>query len=300
MPGAANHGGYDMTKRAFGKSAASLVTALGLALCAAAWGAYSPLPYINHTWVYQGKGDIQPLGAASGEGRDGKHVRFNETLRVISKGAILSGPKTKMGVEERDSLYARQRWARYGGSDTLVETLPDTVITRKLEYTYDGQYTLANGDSLGFGHRDSMDLFFWSTQAAPFRKADLAGLASPWKGMSSEIRSWGKEPWTQGDAWYLDDVGLYWARLQTTCGQCGCLGTRELMLQSYDGKAVDPGIDPPGAALAKGNRIACGLAKPSRQGPAFKSMGSGAERNALGRCLPAAISPQESGPLPGR
>jgi hypothetical protein len=89
--------------------------------------------------------------------------------------------------------------------------------------------------------------------------------------------------WIEGNAWYLDGVGLYWARLNTSCGQCGCLGKRELMLQAFDGKPVDPGIDPPGTPLAKGSRIACGLAKPARRGPAFLRPGSGNEINALGR-----------------
>ncbi len=276
---------------------ASLATALALGFAAGVRANYAPLVAENHTWVYAGKGWVQPLFASTDEVQQDKQVSFNEILRLKIIGFNFVDGKEAVKVEERDSLFARVRKYAYPPGPT--DSLPDTVIVRTLVYTHDRNFYLAKGDSLGFGHRDSMDLFFWSIGSPPFSVEPLKGLAPPWQGLSSRIPLDSRYmTWSQGDAWYLNGVGLYWARLGTACGQCGCQGSRELMLQSFDGIAVDPGVDPPGTALAKGNRIACGLMRPTGRGPSYLRRGSAVGTNALGRTLPATVTSAGAGLKP--
>lgn len=279
---------------------ASLATALALAFAAGVRANYAPLPSFEaeHVWVYAGKGWVQPLFASTDEAQHAKQISFNEILRLKIIGFNYVGGKDAVKMEERDSLFGRVR--KYASVPGPTDSLRDTVIVRTLVYTRnENKYYLAKGDSLGFGHRDSMDLFFWSIGEPAFRVEPLKGLSAPWQGMSSNIPQNNRAAtWTDGDAWYLDGVGLYWARLGTACDQCGCHGSRELMLQSFDGKAVDPGVDPPGTALAKGSRIACGLKRPARRGPSYLRPGSNIGINALGRTLPATATSGGAGPKP--
>ncbi len=236
-------------------------------VCAAAWlpasADYSPLRNPGRVWVYQGVGRVQPtLGPGMGLS-DRTQVKYRERLQLKVIGPATVGGASVWRIEERDSIFARVLYKPTGfseASDIILDSLRDTVSVRVLAYRDSAShYKLASGDSLAFGHRDSSDLFFYSHTDVPGMNAPIQGLSGH-VGLESRLRANGNYfPWVEGMAWYLDGVGLYWAKLGVGCGQCGCVGSRELLLESLDGRAINPGKIPPGAALAKEARIACGV-----------------------------------------
>lgn len=260
--------------------------ALIAALAVPALADYSPFK-VGRTWVYQGVGaTVDPLhhrrvGDAP--------IRFKETLTLKVLAIRARGAATVISVEERDSLYDRKRQAYVGATPTAV--YPDTVITRLLDYVQGNGLRLEGGDTLVLGHRDSADLFFPTVSAAPAGRP-IPGLQAPWRGVEGrDARPWKQaELYVMADSWYLEDVGLYWVRMRTYAGTCDFVEQRELKLATMDGKPIDPGIDPPGSALPKEARIACGLAVPRRGlAPAFAPRAGGSFADILGRALlPAA------------
>jgi hypothetical protein len=260
-------------------------TALAACLIGIAGADYSPmLP--GSEWVYQGIGDMMPMGGPLPVANP-VQVRFKETLSLKWTGTARKGDTLIHTLLERDSLYGREAHQMDAFSDRVIGPLPDSIATRILTYKeYGGRFRLQNGDNMQSGHSDTADLFFYAHSNVAFVRGSLNGLDPRYRGLQSDFFLTGPT-WGQGKAWYLDGVGLYWAKLGDHCSSCGCLGARELLLTSYRGNAVDPGIDPPGAVLMKEGRFACGLRRTASTGflRLAAEWGSGAV-NALGRVSP--------------
>jgi hypothetical protein len=230
-----------------------LVLAMGLAGAASA--DYSPMIPGNE-WVYQGVGEYEPI--RSNWNQFSPRTRFKEELRLKVTGRSTIKDTLIHAVQERILLYDRVEW---NATMSASKNLPDTVVIRNLAYKeYNGRIRLRAGDSLNFGHRDTNDLFFYGHSAVAFQSGPLEGLGQGYKGLQARpfwYNGTSMNFGVEGQAWYLDGVGLYWAKLGTVCGMCPCIGKRELLLVSFRGAPVDPGIDPPGSALAKEAKISC-------------------------------------------
>lgn len=241
----------------------SLKTAAILAVWAGGAGAdYSPMR-AGDVWVYDGVGMGQPTGGVTELMLyNTQRIQFKEKLTLTFMGTTMKRDTLIHTVRERDSLYARDAYKRLQFYDSLIGTVADTVVIRDLVYKeYGGRFHLVKGDSLHYGHADTTDLFFYSRTTVPYSNGRLEGypiLTASWMYAPSGTF------WVSGGAWYMQNVGLYWAKLTTGCGQCGCTGSRELKLSTYRGASVDPGIDPPGSALAKEAKISCGVKAPIR------------------------------------
>ncbi|MDB5103963.1 MAG: hypothetical protein JWP91_1652 [Fibrobacteres bacterium] len=241
-------------------------------------------------WVYAGAGDIEPTAIPPLRYGQEYRVRYKEKLRLRVMMRVVKKDTTIYTVLEHDSLFARvaHKWGYT--RDSLIGSLPDTVALRTLTYKeFGGKFQLVNGDSLRFGHTDTTDVFFYAHATVSGRSSLLSGLSAPYIGMQSITQYMGPE-WDDRKAWYLDRVGLYWAKVGVSCSDCGCTAGRELLLSTYQGMAVDPGIDPPGAGLAKEGRIACALARKTRPGLfRLAAMWGGDNKNLLGRTLPSSL-----------
>lgn len=255
------------------------------ACCAPLCADYSPFAP-GRTWVYQGMGFAEPPEGFEA-GMYQFSIRYKETVRLRVLSQQRKGDSTIILVEERDSVFARERVPHLSGTATPgTERFPDTAWTRILRYARKDGIRLDQGDSLGGGHGNTQDLFFPSV-VAPEGAQALSGFRAPYQGVQIQGYQVRSGEMSSVTAWYVNNVGMYWTKVSLDCTTCGCRETRELRLTTFDGKTFDPGLEPPGSALAKESRIACGLKQPGRRaGTAFTRGEGAAAMNALGRCLP--------------
>jgi hypothetical protein len=220
---------------------------------------YSPLQ-VGRTWIYEGKGVHEVDGVFAPNGSL-KVVQYREVLRLEVTRVRTENGTTRYTLEERDSLSGRmEAYWNLSSSGSEIGPLPDTLITRTLTYVQDTAIRLEHGDSLGLGHHAEPDPFFPAVSGAPRGGTEIQGLRVPYRGVQAYLffpQSPGRE--ARGTAWYLDGIGMYWMRLDLDRYTCSGAEKRELLLRSFDGTPVDPGVAPPGTPLAKESKIACGI-----------------------------------------
>ena len=189
-------------------------------------------------------------------------------LEVLSQGSNLDTLFYEVGF--RDSTYRRK-----DGADLIL-----TGRTRYVEMY--GRIYRVGEDPTGMAASDSSDMFFLS-HVEPAGYA-VGGVAPGIKMV--EARKWERLPFGYEDdmtAWLIDEVGPYWQRRDQYRG-CGSATRRDLLLVSFNGRKIVPGVKPRGFNVPE-----CSIRKGHiARGPSFAGRLEGALVDLLGRVFPPA------------
>jgi hypothetical protein len=246
----------------------------------------------GNEWVYQGIIKINGVTETWGRAEEKETL----TLKVLSRSQ--SGDTTRYRISMRDSIHDRT-WRLPGISDPLVHP-KDTVIYEVRDWILKSGEAVILKETpdksvlehpfLGSGPMAKYSLF--ENTILFTNPASATGMPGRVQGTDANRLVWttdrtaANQPQIWWTGWIADNAGLYWAKGSGSDGaSCGPTTTREWLLKTFNGKAIDLGITPPGSALAKEARITCSaIAK--RDPRKALSMGfrsRGAEVDFLGR-----------------
>jgi hypothetical protein len=261
---------------------------LGLLFAAPfAFADFAPMA-VGNTWVYRGQVEATTWGIQPGAVRYQERITLKVRARAVVDGAV------HWTVSLRDSVHHRESAPNFRFEPIFAH--PDTVLTFDfvLEEAGDSLRTVSPNPN-GFIVESRYFQYFASRHLAvndflryhrfPLPPQGRVQGTLPGYDLRDIPGTFFLYSYKENRAWHADGVGLYWSRKEVHPG-CDTF-KRELRIVSFNGFAVDAGVEPPSqAALAKESeeaKIACSIRRPAARGLLVRPAGAEGFKDVLGR-----------------